>query len=219
MSISSRPTAIERIAGNLPVEGSLPAIAALAGGPLAALLPPLAKTLAAERQRNRVEAALVDIEATLRQHSDHLSLLTDQQYKFINEAVLALLHTTDEKKIALLKLVVRNGLKMSQMPDHDSVFLTRIVRDISAEEAYFLMQNFGKQRIWLNDTPQPQAEESTLSVGPETSDGQIVLGLITLGLVTTAEPTWDDSGLLKYSPIVAKLLAILRAEAEPLVKP
>jgi hypothetical protein len=213
MSADRSPSALETIAGGLPVQGALTAVAALAGGPLAALLPVLANTLAADRQRKRIETALLDIEQTLVAHRAQLDSLTDQQYKFVNEVVLALLHTTDGRKVELLKLAVRNGLELAEMPDHESVFLSRIIRDMSAAEADFLAQNFGTQRIWLNETPMSEARESTLAVDPRTAEGHIVSGLITLGLVSTAEPTWDDSGLLRFSPIVAKLLAVLRPDA------
>ena len=205
------PSAVEGIAGGLTVQGSLTAIAALAGGPLAALLPVLANTLAAGRQRMRVDAALADIATTLAAQQDKLKSLTDEQYKFVNEVVLALLHTTDDQKIELLKRAVRNGLDLAEMPGHESVYLSRIIRDISSQEADFLARNFGMQRIWLNETPMPEQKDGTIAIDPQTSDGHIVSSLITLGLVSTAEPTWDDSGLLKYSPMVAKLLAILRA--------
>ena len=210
MTVPHTPTTTELIAGGLPVQATLTAVAALAGGPLAALLPVLASTLAAGRQRKRVEAALTEIESTLLAQQEKLNSLTDGQYKFVNEVVLTLLHTTDVKKIDLLKRAIRNGLDLTEMLDHDSVYLSRIIRDISAQEADFLARNFGMQRIWLNETPMPEKEASTIAVDPRTTDGQIVSGLITLGLVSTAEPTWDDSGLLKYSPMVAKLLAVLR---------
>jgi len=213
MTLPLTPTKVEAIAGGLPVQATLTAVAALAGRPLAALLPVLTNTLAAGRQRKRVESALADIESELLAQQEKLSRLTDAQYKFMNEVVLTLLHTTDERKIELLKRAVRNGLDLSEMPDQDSVYLSRIIRDISAQEAEFLARNFRMQRIWLNETPMPEQEASTIAVDPSTTDGQIVAGLITLGLVSTAEPTWDDSGLLKYSPMVAKLLAVLRADA------
>ncbi len=52
-------TGTERAAGSLAAEVSLTMVAAAAGNPLAALLPVLGKTLAAERQRQRVEATLI----------------------------------------------------------------------------------------------------------------------------------------------------------------
>lgn len=205
------PSTLEKIAGSLPAEAALTAIAAAAGAPLAALLPVLGKSLAAERQKRRVEATLQEMNDLLAQHGAQLAELTDQQYKFINEAVLALLHTTNERKMDFLRNVVHNSLSTRELPDQEAVFLSRIVRDISAEEAQFLISNFSFERIWLNESEPGQNEHPTLAVKPNTSGGQVVLGLLTLGLVTTAEPTWDDTGLLRFTPLVVKLIALLRA--------
>ncbi len=204
-------TVAERAAGSLAIEVSLTMVAAAAGSPLAALLPVLGKTLAAERQRQRVEATLVVMDDLLAEHSQQLAQLTDSQYKFVNEAILALLHTTSERKMALLKNAVWNGLIDSGLPSQEAVFLSRIVRDISHEEADFLSKNFAYQRIWLNETPAADNEVPTLAVLPQSPEGQAVIGLMSLGLITPAEPTWDDSGLLRFSPLVAKLLALLHA--------
>jgi len=204
-------TGTERAAGSLAAEVALTLVAAAAGSPLAALLPVLGKTLAAERQRQRVEATLVAMDALLVEHSQQLAELTDSQYKFVNEAILALLHTTSEQKMVLLKNAVRNGLIDSSLPSQEAVFLSRIVRDISHEEAEFLSKNFAYQRIWLNETPAADHEIPTLAVLPQSPEGQVVIGLMSLGLITPAEPTWDDSGLLRFSPLVAKLLALLSA--------
>lgn len=212
MSTIKPSSLVERIAGGLPTEAALTAIAAAAGTPLAALLPILGKSLAAERQRQLVEATLVEMNEVLEQHGNRLADLTDQQYKFINEAILALLHTTSLEKMSLLRNVVRNGLATKALPDQEAVFLSRIVRDISADEAAFLLKNFSYDRIWLNDTESVEREKKVLTVRPSTPEGHIVLGLVTLGLVTTAEPTWDDSGLLRFTPLVAKLIALLRQD-------
>jgi hypothetical protein len=83
------------------------------------------------------------------------------------------------------------------------------VRDISAEEADFLVTNFHYARIQLATNP-AEHEQETLGVDPASSQGLAVTGLQSLGLLTAAEPTWDDSGLLRFSPIVAKLLVLLR---------
>ena len=146
------PSTLEKIAGSLPAEAALTAIAAAAGAPLAALLPVLGKSLAAERQKQRVETTLREMNDVLTQHQAQLAALTDQQYKFINEAVLALLHTTNERKMDFLRNVVYNSLSASELPDQEAVFLSRIVRDISAEEAQFLISNFSFERIWLRNS-------------------------------------------------------------------
>jgi hypothetical protein len=211
MSLIKPPSVVERISGSLAIEAVLTAVAAGAGTPLAALLPVLGKSLAAERHKLRVEATLRDINDVLASHEAQLRSLTDQQYKFINETVLALLHTTSEEKMALLRNAVQNGLAAVELPSQEAVFLSRIIRDISFEEANFLLQNFNYKRIWLNETALDGDGSNTLVIKPNTPEGRVVLGLIMLGLVTTAEPTWDESGHLKFSPFVAKLIALLEA--------
>ena len=203
------PTAIERASGSRTVEGVLTAIGALAGGPIAALLPVLAKSVAAERQKTRVETALMDTDKVLRSHSQALDTLSDAQYKLINEAVLSLLHTTSEEKMAYLKRVVGNTLSASSLDSQESVVLSRIIRDISADEAKFICENFGYERIQVASAD-PQHEMKVLNVKPGTPEALIVTGLVSLGLLESAEPTWDESGLLRYSRATAKLIALLR---------
>jgi hypothetical protein len=212
MSSIKSSSSLEKVAGSLSVEAALTAIAAAAGTPLAALLPILGKSLAGERQKQRVEATLLEMNNILAKHEAQLATLTDQQYKIINETVLALLHTTNESKMDLLRNVVQNSLSALALPDQEAIFLSRIIRDISAEEAQFLIVNFGYERIWLNESKPEKGERSTLAVKPNTTNGQVVLGLITLGLVSTAEPTWDDSGLLRFTPLAAKLIVLLRKQ-------
>lgn len=204
------PSVLEKMAGSLPTEAALTAISAAIGTPITALLPVLANSLAAERQKQRVETTLQEMNSILTRHEAQIASLTDQQYKFINEAVLALLHTTNEHKMNLLKDAVQNSLSASVLQDQEVVFLGRIIRDISAEEAQFLIDNFAFERIWLNESKPGESKQNILAVKPGTSQGQIVLGLLTLGLVTSAEPTWDDSGLLRFTPMAAKVIAILQ---------
>lgn len=211
MTTIKPPTSFERITGSLPTNIGLTAIGAAAGTPLAALLPVLGQTLAAKRQQQRIEAALKEIDAILKRHEASLQSLSDEQYKFINEAIAALLSTTNVQKMTLLRNAVENGIGSTALPSHEATFLGRVVRDISAEEANFLFQKFAYERIWLSELPPAEDERQTLAIKPNTNEGEIVLGLISLGLVTTAEPTWDDSGLLRYTPFAAKVIALLRA--------
>lgn len=74
------------------------AVGAIAGGPLASLLPVLAKYPAAKRQQARIEAALGDIMAVLTRHEAALESMADANYKLLNESVLAIFQTTDTEK-------------------------------------------------------------------------------------------------------------------------
>ncbi|MEO6030604.1 MAG: hypothetical protein ABIP61_01680 [Burkholderiaceae bacterium] len=193
----------------MAVGAALVAVAAYAATPLAALLPLLGQTLAAGRHRERIGRALAQIEMMLQAHEDELRALTDEQYKFVNEVILTTLQTTSGAKIGLLRNAIENGISDCSMQPHDAIFLSRAIRDMSAEEAQFLIDNFGYERIQLADAD-VEHEMKVLGVAPTSKDGQLVLGLSTLGLLMPAEPTWDDTGLLRFSPYVSKLLALLR---------
>lgn len=52
--------------------------------------------------------------------------------------------------------------------------LDSIIRDISAEEAQFLVSNFSYERLWLNESEPAGSEPSTLGVKPNTPNGHIV---------------------------------------------
>jgi len=209
------PSALETVAGSTATEAALAVVGALAGGPLAPVLPVLAKSLASGRQHARVVAALASIDQTLKDHLSQLADLTDEQYKLVNETVLAVLHTTSEQKLSYLRNAVRNALALSELLPQESVVLGRIVRNISAEEATFLLVNFDYERVQLAKTPGPH-EKRVLTVDPDSREGLVAVGLISLGLLAPAEPMFDDSGLLRFSSIVAKLIVLLRV---PFVQP
>jgi len=67
------PSKLEKSAGSLTVQAALTAVAAAAGTPLAALLPVLATTLAAGRQKQRVVATLTEMNDILAKHESRLS--------------------------------------------------------------------------------------------------------------------------------------------------
>ena len=205
-----QPTMLERVAGSRTADGALTVIGAVSGGPLAALLPILGRSLAAERQRVRVETALTEIDRILNEHADALNAISDAQYKLINEVVLALLHTTSAAKIKFLKHVVRNTVSKSSLGDQDAVLLSRIVRDMSADEMSFLKQNFGYGRVQVaTTTVEADHVKRVLNVKPGTAEALVVTGLVSLGLLEAAEPTWDETGMLRYSDVTAKLIALL----------
>lgn len=209
MSSLKPPTAVEKVSSHTATEAILTCVGALSGSPLAALLPVLTKSLASGRQKERVEAALANIDVTLNEHTDALRNLTDAQYKLVNETILALLQTTSAEKIEYLRRAVHNSLAVSGILPQEAVVLSRIIRDISAEEADFLVKNFHYDRIQVT-TSSPEHKEKVLVVAPSSPEGIVVTGLVSLGLLTAGESTWGDSGLLRFSPIVAKLLVLLR---------
>ncbi|MGH8729497.1 MAG: hypothetical protein ACREV9_15370 [Burkholderiales bacterium] len=214
MSQLKPPSIVERVAGNVVAESALTVLAAIAGGPLAPLLPVLAKSLASERQRARVEEAFADIGRVLEAHEAQIYDLTDQQYKIINEAVLALFQTTHSEKLKYLRAAVGNALAMRDVQPQEATVLSRVVRDISAEEAAFVIKNFSFDGFHLMAAAEGQQfTDNILRVNPASRDALIISGLLSLGLLLPAEPTYDAPNVLRFSSVVAKLIVLLRTDA------
>lgn len=216
MTTPKRATAIERVAGSLPAEAALTVFAATAmaaaAGPLAPLLPLLAKSLAAQRQQARVEAELMEVQQILAQQKADIRDLSDEQHKIINETVLALLHTTQTDKLRYLRCVVHNALTYRDIDSRESVILSRIVRDISSEEATFLLRAFVNDGIQLTaDEEIDEVNPNVLRVNPSSVDAMSVSGLLSLGLLQPPESGWDG-GTMRFTGIVAKLIALLRPQ-------
>jgi len=132
-----QPTLLEQLFSNLPSRASLAALAAV-GAPIAALLPVLADTLAAGRHRQRVESELQRLATVLAAHRHRLDCLSDPQYKLLNEVVLAVLQNTENEKVIYLRSAIRNGLDAHQLTHARATQISRILRDISAEELRFV---------------------------------------------------------------------------------
>lgn len=212
MNQPTSKTALERISGSIATESALTVVAAIAGGPLAPLLPVLAKSLAAGRQQQRVEATLVAIQETLAGQSVALSRLSDEQYKLINEAVLAVLQTTQQEKLDYLRNAIQNSLSVSDVTAHEAVALSRIIRDISADEAALLIRIFAFDGIQL--VPEEAKQEPTSSIfrlRPSSPDATQITGLLSLGLLLPPESSWEGIGVQRFTKLAAKAIALLRA--------
>ena len=207
-----KPSALEKVAGNTGTEIAATLLAAFSGNPVASLLPVLTNALASGRHKQRVEKAINEIGAVLEEHSDLLRNITDQQYKLINETVLSIFNTVDSDKLEYLKRVIRNTLDNNNIKSQEAELMSRVIRDMSAEEFRFLIENYSYNRIQLSKMEVADDKKEVLRVDPESREGLIVSGLISLGLLLPAEPTWDDSGLHRFSNVVAKLIALLREE-------
>lgn len=201
------PTKVEEIAGSLPAGVASNSIAVLGTSitPLAAFVPFLVQTLATRRHAERVERALQAINDMLVRHEGKIHELSDAQYKLINEAISTLFQTVDEAKIEYLKRVVANAVDAVDLRHKDVSYISRIIRDISAEEIDFLVHNFQYEHIFFG-TKLEGIEALSIEHG---SDEEVVAsGLINMGLIYSKVPTFD-SVRFEFSPVVAKLLAIV----------
>ena len=206
-------TALERATGHVAMESALTVLAAIAGSLFAPLLPVLTKSLAAERQRQRVEKTLADISQILEEHDDKIRDLTDEQYKIINETILALFQTTHAEKLQYLRATVKNALSMRDIQPGEAIMLSRVVRDISPEEAAYLLQTFSYAGILLYAVPEGQEfAENILRVDPKSRDALMVSGLLSLGLLVPAESTYGAANVLRFSRVVAKLMVLMQVD-------
>jgi hypothetical protein len=209
-------TAVEKVVGNPLAQTAATAIAAMNGGPLAALLPVLLTTLASERQKKRIEAALIEIDSQLQSHTSILRNISDSQYKLINESILALLQTTCDKKVTYLHQAINNVLQMNDLPSHEATYISRILRDISAQEVVFILENFQYSDIQLITSADsseklgnPEFEKVLyLRIGSE--QGRLVTSLTSLGIIATAGTRFMDAYLYKFMPITGKLITLLK---------
>lgn len=135
--------------------------------------------------------------------------LTDEQYKIVNEAVLAALQTTQEEKFQMLRRVVANTLDARNIHPQEAVLLGRIVRDISAEEALFVIQHYSFELVQIVDST-TEREANVLQVIKGSPNELLVNGLLSIGVLTPGQPTYDQS--LRFSQVTAKLIALLRRD-------
>lgn len=211
MPIPAKPTALEHVTGSVVTEAALTGLAAYVGGPLAALVPPLTKSLAAGRQLVRVQSALDDVARVLEKHSAEIERLTDEQYQLITEAVAAMLQTTHQEKLVLLRTVIENSFCQVRHIPAESTVLSRIIRDISPEEADFLHRAFAAEGVMLHEVNGDESfQDEVLRVPPASPDAISISGLLSLGLLIPFEPTYDAMNVMRFTPLAAKLLALVR---------
>lgn len=206
MAELEKPSLLEKVSGNLVTEAALTSIGALAAFPLAPLLPVLSNSLANRRHKERVEKVLTEIKETLSKHETTLRDLSDSQFKIINEAILTILQTTEDAKIEYLKDVIRSNLENERVPISFASQVSRILRDISAEELRFLIENSRYSTIVFD---LETVGENELKVEANSEQGAIVTGLISMGVIIWASSGWDSVGRYKFSPLVSKVLSAI----------
>ena len=200
------PSNIEKVAGSLTATASTTVLAAMLGGPVAALLPVLTSTLANDRHRKRVESAIDEIERRLSKIECFEKSLTDAQYKLINELIISIFNTPDDEKIEYLKTAVFETPLSAALDMHDATVLSRAINSISIGELTFLLECHGTHIVFTSNK-----HEGFYNVDKFSIDGERALGLISLGLLSRspAEGTASDIGAYEFTPLSNKLVKLI----------
>lgn len=185
-----KPDIGEKIAGHPITATGATGLAAItaAATPAAIFLPGLSSSLAAQRHEKRFQRFVNDAIAYLDKHEEQLRGITDTQYQLINDAVVSALNTLDERKLEYLRHAISNALYKDVDPIR-SASISRIVRDITAEEADFLLRAEPYKHVTLAHTDDPD----TLQVDPDSRDAVAMSGLLSLGLLRT-NSGWGAGG-------------------------
>ena len=127
----------------------------------------------------------------------------------VNEAISAAFYTIDEQKLALLKHAVVTAIDEPDISVAASEALSRAIRDISAEEAKFIVKNYRYSKLCPGS--QLPLGDDTLIVKRESNEELLMSGLISLGLLFSKDP-YMDNVIYEWSPLVAKLIRLLTVE-------
>lgn len=183
------------------------------GAVLGALLPELTGILAQERARKRVDSAIEDLRHICNEHEEKLNKINDAQYKILAETVLTTLQTIEEGKLDYLKRIIRNTISNTEITPHEAALISRIIRDISADEAMFLVNNSHYSEIVIKHYEMDTKEEAVLYIDATDEKISLVNGLVNLGLLLV-QPAGLGGGSVNYtfSTIAAKLKKLLKED-------
>jgi hypothetical protein len=187
------------------------ASSAAAGAVASAALPALVTCLAAGRFQRRVEESLQAINADLEGLAEEVRVMSDAQFKLLAEIINAVLRTTSTAKLELLRRSVRGAvLTGAGLRETEAALLGRVVRDITAEEASFLIAHFKYDFVELGGCAGEEDDEGStvLQVDRASADGVVVSGLMALGLLIPAGPSWKEAGKVRFASLVAKVIAL-----------
>jgi hypothetical protein len=207
---SEDATLLEKTTGSPITVIATTLIAAFSGTPLTALLPVLAGTLANGRHSRRIEKSIQDISEDLERLKDDVHIMSDSQFKIINEVILTIFQTTEDEKIEYLRNVISNTVSSETQSPHEASLISRLLRDLSSAEVMFIVNNAQYERVSFgNNKP---FDNRSLKVAPESTEGLVVNGLVSLGLLIPAEPSGNENILLRFAPVIPKLKFLLNVQ-------
>lgn len=198
---------LETIAGSPATTIATTLLAAFTGTPIAALLPALTGILANERHSKRIRKNIRDISEDLERLKSDVQVMSDSQFKIVNEVILTIFQTTEDAKIAYLRNAILNTVSNDDQTPHEATLISRLLRDLSAQEIKFIVDNGEYERVsYGNNRPY---DHRSLKVSPESTDGLVVNGLISLGLLIPSESSGNENILLRFAPVIPKILLLL----------
>jgi hypothetical protein len=222
-NILSEKSTIESVAGH-PLTTGLTAVATGTAAvlypdfaPVLGVIPPLIQTLAGERHNERVRFVLISLGEELASMQNALRDITDSQYQFASEAVGHMLSTVKQEKLEYLRRAVVNNMHNPELTSEWGERLSRLIRDISLAETQTLVELFKNDAVCIADAQPdalPQGMYCAITGSPEARN---VEGLIQLGLLQSHAATWDFTRY-EWTPLVAKLIALLQPLPRPLKK-
>jgi hypothetical protein len=201
MNDPHEPSAAEEIVGHPGVGigfgmiGIAGAAAGVAAGPLAGLLPNLVGAFALGRFQARFDKWREAVNADLGALHKQVMSMTDEQAKLIGECVSAALRGESAGRLDILRRAINGTLSLPEMREQEAVELGRILRDITSEEAAFVVKNRPAHNILIEPGNDIQtggamspstADPSGISVHPDTPEGEAAKGLISLGVLVVS---------------------------------
>lgn len=191
------------------------------GGALAAILTLLVNIPAGKKVNKHIESELSKIHKILYKQRVELEKINESQYKIIKESLNSIIRTEESEKLEHLRNIICNTVSYNDFCKYDSILLSRIIRDISAEEVTFLLESNSYKSIavysWYEESKQEETEnlkkkmieENCLLIYPDSVEELIVSGLVSLGILVAAEVSL---GLhrYKFSKTTMKLTYLLK---------
>lgn len=222
MSNNNEPTIVEKISGNpiLNIASNLFALATSSySGGISALVSPFMGILTSELYQKRIADKWLEISKDLEAQQEKLNNLTDAQFKLINEISCTVLSTIHEEKLAYLRNAINNTLDEGKILDHESVLISRIIRDISVDEIKFLLDpTFNGQEyeeIYIGTTVESDhIENNALLLSENSNSASAVWGLNNLGLFLSITGFGSTGNIYQYIPIAEKVRSLLREKPD-----
>jgi len=205
--MATEKSMVEKISGALTTSVLMTAVGVVSGNPFAAFLPLLAATPAAQRHKKRIEASLTDLNERLAHLESHVEKLTDAQLQYVGELANSIIRTTNDEKIEILKHAIEKGIISASPIERSGGQLARLLRDITPEEAAFLLDHEKYKEILVDFDDTNDSSVATVKKG--TRKYELLGGLLTLGLLHYSQHRLQVDAYY-FSDIAEELVEVLK---------